>query len=233
MTTCVSDNFTVSADVSYPGVVSLNGCYEAVDELNGETQYYLDGDDDDGQPSVFASSGLDPSEVVWMLAYIGDNYNYTCRDADENDATALLHPTNVAQWNCTEELGVSDFTVLDSMTATCGCGESTTTETSSSGELTPGTSSSEQDTPVGAIAGGVVAGVLVIVAVILAVLFKTGRLQSCRWSSSKTSADDVTPAPPRCPVPAGNARPQASEGPISQYPRPPQYPVAHQYPQAL
>ncbi|CAN0559420.1 unnamed protein product [Ectocarpus sp. 12 AP-2014] len=222
MTTCVSDNFTVSADVSYPGVVSLNGCYEAVDELNGETQYYLDGDDDDGQPSVFASLALDPFEVVWTLAYSGDNYNYTCRDADENDATALLHPTNVAQWNCTEELGVSDFTVLDSMTATCGCGESTTE-----------TSSSEQDTPVGAIAGGVVAGVLVIVAVILAVLFKSGRLKSCCWSSSKTSADDVTPAPPRGPVPAGNARPQAGEGPISQYPRPPQYPVAHQYPQAL
>ncbi|CAM9433048.1 unnamed protein product [Ectocarpus sp. 4 AP-2014] len=220
MTTCVSDNFTVSADVSYPGVVGLNGCYEAVDELNGETQYYLDGDDDDGQPSVFASSGLDPSEVVWTLAYIGDNYNSTCRDAEENDATASLHPTNVAQWNCTEELGGSDFTVLDSMTATCGCGESTT-------------SSSEQDTPVGAIAGGVVAGVLVILAVILAVLFKTGRLKSCRWSSSKTSADDVPPASSRGPVPAGTARPQASEGPISQYPRPPQYPVAHQYPQAL
>ncbi|CAN0546466.1 unnamed protein product, partial [Ectocarpus sp. 8 AP-2014] len=127
------------------------------------------------------------------------------------------------------------------MTATCGCGESTTTETSYSEQVswpsiflclavsTGFVIRAQQDTPVGAIAGGVVAGVLVIVAVILAVLFKTGRLKSCPWSSSKTSADDVTPAPPRGPVPAGNARPQASEGPISQYPGRPQYPVAHQY----
>ncbi|CAM9575149.1 unnamed protein product [Ectocarpus fasciculatus] len=233
MTTCAGDNFTVSADVSYPDAVSLSGCYGPVSSLNGETQYFLDGDDDEGQPSIFASGYFDPDEYVWTLAYDeGGGYNYTCRDADENDATALVHPTNVAQWNCTEELGAFDFAVLDSMTATCGCGESTTTETSSS-EQGESHRTCVEDTPVGAIAGGVVAGVLVIVAVILAVLFKTGRLKACRGSSSKTSADDVTPAPSSGPVPAGKARPQASQGPISQYPGRPQYPVAHQYPQAL
>lgn len=55
MTTCASDIFTVSADVSYIGAVSLNGCYEPARVLNGETQYYLDGDSDEGQPSIFAS----------------------------------------------------------------------------------------------------------------------------------------------------------------------------------
>ncbi|CAM9755652.1 unnamed protein product [Ectocarpus sp. 12 AP-2014] len=94
-------------------------------------------------------------------------------------------------------------------------------------------SNSTEDTPMGAIVGGVVAGTLVIVAVVLAVLFKTVRLKASRGSSSKTSADDVKPTTRSGPVPADDARPQASEGSISQYPRPPQYPVAHQYPQAL
>ncbi|CAM9405519.1 unnamed protein product, partial [Ectocarpus sp. 13 AM-2016] len=58
----------------------------------------------------------------------------------------------------------------------------------------------KQDTPVGDIPGGVVAGTLVFVAVILAVLFNTGRLKASRGSSSKTSADDVTPAPPHDPM---------------------------------
>lgn len=71
------------------------------------------------------------------------------------------------------------------------------------------------------------AGVLVVGAAILALLFRTGRLKTCRGGSRKTPADDVAPAFASGSLPTQGTRVEAIAGPIArQYPCPSQYPAA-------
>ncbi|CAN0541892.1 unnamed protein product [Ectocarpus sp. 12 AP-2014] len=105
---------------------------------------------------------------------------------------------------------------------------STALPASVSPELMAETSSAEA-TPVGAIAGGGVAGVLAVGAIILAVLFKSGRLKTCRGGSRETPADDVVaPASASGSVPTQGTRVETTAAHTARH-----YPVAHQYPAAI
>eukprot|EP00752_Nemacystus_decipiens_P005791 g5239.t1 len=84
-------------------------------------------------------------DPIWVLAHhdtIEEVYRIRCRDANEEEASTL-HPTEVVQWNCVDELG--EFTNLDYVTTTCGC--PSTSSSSSSVPATPAPTSPSTPEP--------------------------------------------------------------------------------------
>eukprot|EP00752_Nemacystus_decipiens_P005788 g5237.t1 len=123
MATCSDgEAFYIDTDYTYDSLGTMNGCYQdAGSTYNFQPEYFRGKDDEsDGTPLVYASD-LYTSAPIWVLAHhdiVDELYHIRCRDANEEEA-ALLHPTEVVQWNCVDNLG--EFTGLDGVTATCGC----------------------------------------------------------------------------------------------------------------
>eukprot|EP00752_Nemacystus_decipiens_P005789 g5238.t1 len=123
MATCSDgEAFYIDADYTYDSLGTMNGCYQdAGGAYNLQPEYFRGKDDEsDGTPLVYAST-LYTTVPIWVLAHhdiVDELYHVRCRDANEEEA-ALLHPTEVVQWNCVDGLG--EFERLDGVTATCGC----------------------------------------------------------------------------------------------------------------